>query len=68
MAYDDYVSKGRHTQRLRATPIGSETPCKRKPTKVIDEENLETCLNCDAPKCRGSCEKIRRQNDGTKNP
>lgn len=56
---EDYVSTGRHRIKFHASPVREEKPY--KPVKTIDEENLETCLNCDKPKCKGYCEKIKRR-------
>lgn len=67
MSDGDFVSTGRHTTKFKATRIGKENPY--KPSRVIDSENLNTCLTCDKPKCRGFCEKIKKENtDGRTQP
>lgn len=62
---EEFIGRGRHKVRLTVSaPIG-ETPY--KPKKVIDERNLETCLNCTMPDCKGSCSKIRRTRNAKSN-
>lgn len=58
---EDYVSTGRHRISFHASKFDGDKPY--KPARTIDSENLEICLNCDKPKCKGYCEKLKRRTD-----
>lgn len=44
---------------LRGRSINLYCGSKAKPTRIPDPQNVETCKNCTAPKCRGYCDKIK---------
>ena len=56
---DEYVRTSRHISRLNGHRIGAERPF--KPQRVSnDKGRIKICLNCDKPKCRGVCEKLKK--------
>lgn len=59
-----FVTLSASTGSKRSYTTGIKRP--RKENREIDAKEIEICLNCTEPKCRGYCDKIRKINNGRK--
>lgn len=57
---EEYITYRRYrANKFKTVDTNLKKP--RKPPKTIDKENIDICLNCDNPNCKGYCDKLKRR-------
>lgn len=55
----------KHTGIVKLPPKQGKKPSHNHVTKEVDTRQIQICLNCDRPNCKGNCKKMKGERDGT---